>query len=264
MQENNIINTEVIVGDKVISENGITEGQQDSGKEEDPTNLPENSEIILSKIEENSPENSTKQSPVVSTSNLNAIQEESNHDETTNGLLSLDVTIAVEDGAIDSQNTTQDILTDKYKATQSAIQSESRVLSIKSAQVLRARALSRLANVDLNHVITRSNTPLDYTSPGLPWNVDFISIEQFSQLTEFFWGKYWVLVMNAVETIFFLSVIFAHSTTLKSLILIVYGLRLLGILVSKFGNFGKIWLNFGFQKGHFLVGTQFPNYAVYS
>ena len=189
MPENIVINTD---GDKDICANGITEEQQDSVKEEELNNLQENSENIPSNIEDNPSENSTKHSPVVSTANLNAIQEESNHDETTNGLLSLDVTIAVEDGAIDSQDTTQDIQTDKYKATQSAIQSESRVLGIKSSQLLRTKALSRLANVDLTRVVTRSNTPMDYASPGLPWNVDFISVEQFGQLTEFFWGKYWL------------------------------------------------------------------------
>ena len=189
MQENDVVNTEVIDGDKVFSENGTIKGQQDSGKEENPNYLQANTENIPSKTEENPSENTTEQTPVVSTSNLNVIQEESNPDETTNGLLSLDVTLAVEDGAIDSQNTSHDIQADKFKATRSASLSESRVLSIKNSQVLRAKALSRLANVDLSRVVTRSNTPMDYTSPGLPWNVDFISVEQFSQLTEFFWGK---------------------------------------------------------------------------
>lgn len=189
VQENDVVNTEVIDGDKVFSENGTIKGQQDSGKEENPNYLQANTENIPSKTEENPSENTTEQTPVVSTSNLNVIQEESNPDETTNGLLSLDVTLAVEDGAIDSQNTTHDIQADKFKATRSASLSESRVLSIKNSQVLRAKALSRLANVDLSRVVTRSNTPMDYTSPGLPWNVDFISVEQFSQLTEFFWGK---------------------------------------------------------------------------
>lgn len=189
VQENDVVNTEVIDGDKVFSENGTIKGQQDSGKEENPNYLQANTENISSKTEENPSENTTEQTPVVSTSNLNVIQEESNPDETTNGLLSLDVTLAVEDGAIDSQNTTHDIQADKFKATRSASLSESRVLSIKNSQVLRAKALSRLANVDLSRVVTRSNTPMDYTSPGLPWNVDFISVEQFSQLTEFFWGK---------------------------------------------------------------------------
>ena len=189
VQENDVVNTEVIDGDKVFSENGTIKGQRDSGKEENPNYLQANTENISSKTEENPSENTTEQTPVVSTSNLNVIQEESNPDETTNGLLSLDVTLAVEDGAIDSQNTTHDIQADKFKATRSASLSESRVLSIKNSQVLRAKALSRLANVDLSRVVTRSNTPMDYTSPGLPWNVDFISVEQFSQLTEFFWGK---------------------------------------------------------------------------
>lgn len=189
VQENDVVNTEVIDGDKVFSENGTIKGQQDSGKEENPNYLQANTENIPSKTEENPSENTTEQTPVVSTSNLNVIQEESNPDETTNGLLSLDVTLAVEDGAIDSQNTSHDIQADKFKATRSASLSESRVLSIKNSQVLRAKALSRLANVDLSRVVTRSNTPMDYTSPGLPWNVDFISVEQFSQLTEFFWGK---------------------------------------------------------------------------
>ena len=189
VQENDVVNTEVIDGDKVFSENGTIKGQQDSGKEENPNYLQANTENISSKTEENPSENTTEQTPVVSTSNLNVIQEESNPDETTNGLLSLDVTLAVEDGAIDSQNTSHDIQADKFKATRSASLSESRVLSIKNSQVLRAKALSRLANVDLSRVVTRSNTPMDYTSPGLPWNVDFISVEQFSQLTEFFWGK---------------------------------------------------------------------------
>ena len=128
----------------------------------------------------------------ISASNLNAIQEESDGESTLpkegdNGLPSLDVTIAIEDTMFESQNTTQDLQTNLEK--QKGSLSESRILSIKASQTLRAKALSRLANIDPSPIKTRTNTPLDYNSPGLPWNVDFISIEQFSQLTEFFWGE---------------------------------------------------------------------------
>ena len=128
----------------------------------------------------------------ISASNLNAIQEESDGESTLpkegdSGLPSLDVTIAIEDTMFESQNTTQDLQTNLEK--QKGSLSDSRILSIKASQALRAKALSRLANIDPSPIKTRTNTPLDYNSPGLPWNVDFISIEQFSQLTEFFWGE---------------------------------------------------------------------------
>ena len=38
VQENDVVNTEVIDGDKVFSENGTIKGQQDSGKEENCQN----------------------------------------------------------------------------------------------------------------------------------------------------------------------------------------------------------------------------------
>ncbi|KAI6659284.1 hypothetical protein LOD99_14955 [Oopsacas minuta] len=192
VDENNVVakeSSDITSEDKEFPQKGITGGQDHSKNESSADikdNIVENSENIPSIIEESYNENTAKESPVISATNLIVIQGESDTEaQVDNGLLSLDVTIAIEDGAIDSCNNTQDIQANKHKAI--AV-SESHVLSIKGTQVLRAKALSRLANIDPSPVRTRVNTPLDYNSPGLAWNVDFISIEQFSQLTEFFWG----------------------------------------------------------------------------
>ena len=166
----------------VLENSGVNNEGISSELTEEETKLIENNKTIK-------PNGNGHESAPISASNLNVIQEAEESDEEdvrpTDGIPSLDVTIAVEDTPIESQNTTQDLQTniEKQKGT------ESRVLSIKCAQILRAKALSRLANIDPSPVRTRTNTPLDYISPGVPWNIDFISIEQFAQLTEFFWGK---------------------------------------------------------------------------
>ena len=163
---------------------------KDSAQETAGTNNEEvSTKENITKIEDQIIKSSGNGQDSISASNLNAIQELEESDEEDpspnegdTGIPSLDVTIAIEDTLIESQNTTQDLQTNIEK--QKGIH-----LSIKVLQALRAKALSRLANIDPSPVRTRTNTPLDYNSPGLPWNVDLISIEQFTQLTEFFWGE---------------------------------------------------------------------------
>ena len=137
------------------------------------------------------PSDDPQENPQLSTNNLTCIQEIEEVDETIgdleNGVVSLDVTIAIDE--VDSHNATQDLNHNKPEQTLLYVKSESRLVSIKNAQILRNKVLSRLANIDPEPIRASTNTPINYSSPGTPWNLDFISIEQFIQLTEFYWGK---------------------------------------------------------------------------